>query len=310
MWGRLKTVPETNKQGETTMKTKKLKLQNLKRITLLLLSSILALSLTGILAACGGSSNTSGSSGAPEQKPIKLVIGATPAPHAEILTEVKADLAAEGFELDIVEYSDYAKPNLDTDTGDTLANFFQHKPYLDTFNEENGTKLVSVAAIHFEPLAIYPGKTTALSSLPDGATIAVPNDITNEARALHLLAAEGLITLPANADLTITPRDIAGNPKNLKFAELDPAAIPAAIADVDLAVINGNFALGAGLDVSKILASEDAKSQAAQTYANILVVKAGNEADPGVKALIKVLTSAKTKKFIEDTYKGVVVPVF
>jgi D-methionine transport system substrate-binding protein len=164
--------------------------------------------------------------------------------------------------------------------------------------------------VHFEPLGIYPGKTTALADLPDGATIAIPNDTTNEARALQLLAAQGLITLPADADLTVTPKDITDNPKNLQFVEVEAAAVPVQLADVDLGVINGNYALGAGLDAAGVLAAEDTSSQAAETYANILVVKAGNESDPGVQALLAALTSAKTRDFINATYNGVVVAVF
>ncbi len=304
------------------MKNKTVSVSKIKKAFLLLASSVLALSLSGILVACGGGSTTTGntastsgssnatSSSAAQDTKTTLTIGASPAPHAEILSAIKNDLSAKGVELDIIEYSDYVKPNLDTDAGDIKVNYFQHKPYLDEFNAENGTDLVSVAAIHFEPLAIYPGKTTSLSDLPDGATVAVPNDTTNEARALHLLAAQGLITLPANADLTITPRDIVSNPKNLQFSELEAAALPVSVADVDIAVINGNYALGAGLDISKVLASEDTGSQAAQTYANIIVVKAGNENDPAVQELVKALTSSAAKKHIEDTYKGVVIPVF
>ena len=293
------------------MKTIVGKSHGLKKALPILLSCVLALCLSGLLVACG-SSNTSGTTGSTTTSTgtTKLVVGATPAPHAEILAAIKSQLAAEGYELEIIEYSDYVKPNLDTDAGDITVNYFQHKPYLDEFNAEQKTDLVSVAAIHFEPLSISPGKTASLSALADGATVAVPNDTTNEARALHLLAAQGLITLPADADLTITPRDIVSNPKNLKFSELEAAAIPAALADVDIAVINGNYALGAGLDITKVLASEDSSSKAARTYANVIVVKAGNEKDPAVLALVKALTSAETKKFIESEYKGVVVPVF
>ena len=280
-----------------------MKVTTVKRLSKVLLVAVLAAVLGLGLVACGTKDKTTG-------ELTQLVVGATVAPHAEILNALKDDLAAQGYELKVVEYTDYVKPNLDTNDGVTIANFFQHKPYLDEFNAENNTDLVSVAAVHFEPLAIYPGKTKTLADLPDGATVAVPNDTTNEARALLLLQAQGLITLPANADLTVTPRDIVDNPKNLKIVELEAAAIPAALPDADLGVINGNFALSAGLDASTVLAKEDPNSQAADTYANILVVKAGSENDPGIKALAKALNSEKCRKFINDTYQGLVIPVF
>jgi len=296
----------------------------IKKALSISLTTILALSLAFALVACGGgassqssssassaASSGSGSASSSASKELtKLVVGATPAPHAEILNFIKDDLAAQGYELQVVEYSDYVKPNLDTRDGIIVANFFQHQPYLDEFNSKNGTELVSVVAVHFEPLGIYPGKTKSLADLPDGATIAIPNDTTNEARALLLLEAQGLIKLPANADLTVTPRDIVDNPKNLKFAELEAAAIPAMLADADLGVINGNYAIGAGIDTSTVLAKEDPKSQAADTYANTLVVNKGFENDPGVQALIKALTSEKTRQFINDNYGGAVIPVF
>ena len=291
-----------------------MKPRTIKRSIKALIAAALAAALALALVACGGSGTDQSSSTTDTTTttpPLtKLVVGASTTPHAEILNALKDDLAAEGYDLQVVEYTDYVKPNLDTWDGVTIANFFQHKPYLDEFNAENNTDLVPVVAVHFEPLAIYPGKTTSLADLPDGGTIAVPNDTTNEARALLLLQAQGLITLPANADLTVTPKDIVDNPKNLKIVELEAAAIPAQLPDVDLGVINGNFALSAGLDSSTILAKEDPNSQAAQTYANILVVKAGNENDPGVQALAKALTSDKCRQFINDTYKGLVIPVF
>ncbi|MCL1846905.1 MAG: MetQ/NlpA family ABC transporter substrate-binding protein [Coriobacteriia bacterium] len=289
------------------MKSTTKKGTTIKKLSTVLLSALLVLSLSLALAACGGGGGK-GAGGNDEK--TKLIVGATTVPHAEILNALVDDLAAEGFDLQVVEYTDYAKLNPDTGDGVIFANFFQHVPYLDEYNAAKGTDLVSVVAVHFEPLAIYPGKTTSLADLPDGATIALPNDTTNEARALQLLEAQGLITLPANADLTVTPRDIVNNPKNLKFVELEAAVIPVQLPDVDLGIINGNFALAAGLDSGTILAKEDPNSQAAQTYANVLVVNAGNEDDPAVKALVKALTSDKCRKFINDTYQGVVIPVF
>ena len=279
-----------------------------KKVALTITSVLLVLSLSLGLVACGGGSSSGG--GSDEGELTVLKVGASVTPHAEILANVKDALAAEGFDLQIIEYTDYVKPNLDTDAGDTFANYFQHLPYLEDFNAENGTDLISVAAVHFEPLGIYPGTTSTIESLQDGATIAIPNDTTNEARALILLADQGLITLPENADLTITPRDIIDNPKNLKFLEVDAAAVPRELVEVDLGVINGNNALAADLDPLTVLAVEDVASAAAQTYANILVVKSGSESDPGIQALIKALTSEETRDFITDTYSGVVVPVF
>lgn len=279
---------------------------SIKKVLQVILSATLVASLALGLVACGGGG--SGSDSAEESNVI--TVGASVTPHAEILASVEDALAEEGYELEIIEYTDYVKPNLDTDAGDTYANYFQHLPYLEDFNEQNGTDLVSVAAIHFEPLGIYPGKTSSLDELQDGATIAIPNDTTNEARALQLLAAEGLITLPDGADLSITPRDIVENPKNLVFLEVDAAAVPRELAEVDLGVINGNNALAANLDPTSVLASEDTDSIAAQTFANVLVVKSGGEKDPKVQALVKVLTSDLTRNYINENYGGVVVPVF
>ncbi|MCL2339892.1 MAG: MetQ/NlpA family ABC transporter substrate-binding protein [Actinomycetia bacterium] len=265
--------------------------------------SLALLMVGGVLLGLGGC--TSG------QKTLTVVrVGASVTPHAEILANLVDDMAAQGYDLQIVTYTDYVKPNQDTAAGDTDANYFQHQPYLDSFNAENHTDLVSVVAVHFEPLGIYPGTTTSLAALPDGAKVAVPNDPTNEARALMLLAAKGLITLPANPGFDITPRDIVTNPHNLQFVELDAAAVPRELSEVALGVINGNNALAAGLDLKTALATEDPNSPAAQTYANILVVANGHQNDPGIRALATLLTSDKTRNFINEHYAGVVIPVF
>jgi len=191
------------------------------------------------------------------------------------------------------------------------ANYFQHQPYLDSFNEENGTSLVSVGAIHYEPLGIYPGKSQSLEEIADGAVIAVPNDTTNEARALQLLAAQGIITIREDAGLTATVNDITENPHNVKVEELEAAQLPRTLADVDYAVMNGNYALEAGFSVgTDALATEDAASEAAQTYANVLVVKEGNENDPAIQALLAALKSQEVKDFINETYDGAVVALF
>ena len=259
-----------------------------------------AVSVT-LLAGCGSKKSSE----------TVLTVGASPSPHAEILEQVKGDLKKEGIKLKIVQYSDYVQPNEALNSGDLDANYFQHKPYMDEFNKEKGTKLVSVGTIHYEPLGIYAGKTKSLSDLKDGAQIAIPNDTTNEARALLLLETQKLITLKDGAGLNATVKDIKDNPKNLNIVEIEAAQIPHSLQDVDLAVLNGNYAIQAGLSVSKdALAIETADSTAAKTYANIIAVKKGNENNKAVKALVKALQSEKIKKYINDKYDGSVVPAF
>ena len=239
-----------------------------------------------------------------------LVVGASPSPHAEILNAA-ADLLKEGgFDLQVKEYTDYVQPNLALDSGDLDANYFQHKPYLDNFIAERGVKLVSAGAIHYEPFGIYAGKSDDLSNIKDGAKIAVPNDVTNEARALLLLADNGIITLKDNTDIKATKQDITENPKNVEIIETEAAQIPRSLQDVDFGVINGNYALEAGLKVSDALAVEDKDSVAAKTYANVIAVREGDENSDKTQALMKALTSDTVKKFIEDTYEGAVVPIF
>lgn len=240
----------------------------------------------------------------------KIVVGASPAPHAEILKAAQEVLAEKGYELDIKEYVDYIQPNLALESGDLDANYFQHFPYLESFNEENGTKLVSAASIHYEPFGIYAGKASSLEELADGATVAVPNDTSNEARALLLLEAQGLIKLKDGADLTVTKNDIVENPKNLSLYEVEAAQIPRVVEDVDVAVINGNYAIEAGFKVSEALAVEDSESIAATTYGNVIAVREGQENDAKTKALVEALTSDEVKSFIESTYDGAVVPLF
>ena len=289
-----------------------------------LLALTLALVLCLGLAACGGGTSTDTDTNADTSsdadtngdatangETITLTVGATPNPHAEILAQVKDDLAAEGIDLVVKEYSDYVVPNTAVEEGDLDANYFQHTPYMEKFNEENGTHLVSVGKIHYEPMGIYPGLTKTLEELPDGATIAVPNDATNEARALQLLAAQGLIELKEDAGLNATPNDITSNPKDLQFKELEAAMLPQTASEVDLSVINSNFAMEGGMNpATDSLASEDADSEAAQTFANIIAVKEGHENDPAIQALVKALQSDKVKEYIEKTYSGAVVAVF
>ena len=277
------------------------------------MKKFLALALAAVLtvgvAACSSGETTTETTETKET--VKIKVGATPAPHAEILEAVKDTLLEEGVELEIVEFNDYVIPNTSTESGELDANYFQHQPYLTDFNAQNGTHLVSVASIHYEPFGIYGGKTKSLEELADGATIAVPNDGTNEARALMLLQAQGLITLKADAGFTATILDIESNPKNLDIKELEAAQLPRTLQDVDLAVINGNYAIEAGLNAGKdALAVEDANSEAAQTYANILVVKEGNENNEAVQALAKALMSETAKEFMNATYEGAVLPMF
>lgn len=243
-----------------------------------------------------------------EDKVIK--VGASVTPHAEILEHVKQTLADEGYTLEIVEYNDYVLPNTALEDGDLDANFFQHQPYLDNFNEENNTHLVSVATVHFEPFAIYAGKTDSLDDLQDGATVAVPNDTTNEARALLLLEAQGLIKLKDGVGLDATVLDIEENPKNLQIQEIEAAQIVRSLPDVDIACINGNYAKEGGLDVADAIAVEASDSLAADTYANVIAVKEGNENTDKTKALVNAVLSDDVRQFIEDTYGNAVVPVF
>ena len=276
----------------------------------------LALGLTASLAACGSSAPAaSGSAGSASgsaaastpAETVTLKVAASPTPHAEILNAVKGVLAEQGIDLQITEYGDYVVPNTAVEEGDEDANYFQHQPYLDNFNAENGTHLVSAGGIHIEPMGVYAGKTTALADLPDGATIAIPNDATNEGRALLLLEAQGLIKLKDSSNLESTPNDIAENSKNLQFKELEAAMIPNTVEEVDLSVINCNYALQAGFNpVEDALAIEDSNSP----YVNIIAVKEGHENDPAIMALVAALQSETAREFITSTYNGAVVPAF
>jgi len=274
--------------------------------SLLALTLVFALVLTG----CGKKeSSNSGNNSSSDDKTI--TVGASSTPHAEILEQVKDTLADEGYTLKVVVYDDYVLPNTALNDGTLDANYFQHGPYLEDFNEKNNTHLVSVAAIHYEPLGLYPGKTKSLNDLADGAKIAVPNDTTNEARALQLLAAQGIITLKEDAGLAATKNDVVDNPHNIELVEMEAAQLPRTLSDVDFAVINGNYAATAGFSASKdALAVENATSEAAQTYTNLLVVEEGNENEPAIKALVAALTSQTVKDYIDSTYDGAVVAVF
>lgn len=261
---------------------------------------VLALSLVVCIAA-----------GCSKKDDKTIRVGASVTPHAEILEVAKELLAEEGYTLEITEFNDFVLPNTSVEDEELDANYFQHRNYLADFNEENGTHLVEVVPVHYEPLGLYAGKTAAVADLAEGATIAVPNDGTNEARALMLLEAQGLIKLNEEAGFTATKLDIVENPLNLDIQELDAAQLVRALEDVDMAVINGNYAIQGGLNAGKdALAVEDKDSEAIQTYANVLVVKEGNEKDEGILALAKALQSEEVKAFIEENYEGAVIAMF
>ena len=244
-----------------------------------------------------------------ESSTLKVKVGASPVPHAEILAYIRDNLAAAaGLEIEIVEFTDYVQPNLALNDSQLDANFFQHLPYLENFNAIRGTDLVSIANVHIEPLGIYSKTITDLSQVPDGAVVIIPNDDTNGGRALNLLAANGFITLKPDAGFSATVADIADNPKNLKISELEAAQLVRALDDAVLAVINGNYALEGGLIPSKdALALESSENN---PYVNILAVKRGSENDEAILALVKLLTSAEVKAFIEEKYAGSVLPAF
>lgn len=261
----------------------------------------------GLLAfiGCGDTADKKGGEANASAASQTITVGATPVPHAEILEFVKADLANEGFELVVKEFNDYVQPNLATDSGELDANFFQHIPYLEEFNKNKGTALVSVAGIHLEPMGVYSRKHSSFTIVSDGVSIAVPNDPTNESRALDIIAKTGVVTFKESA--LKTPLDIVSNPKNIVFKELEAAQMPRALDDTDFAVINSNFAMAAGLKPTEdSLVMEDKSSP----YVNVLVVKAGNEESAKTKALIKALQSEKVKAFIDEKYQGAVVPAF
>jgi len=238
-----------------------------------------------------------------------ITVAASATPHSEILEQVKPILAQQGWTLEVTIFDDYVQPNLVVESGDFNANYFQHVPYLDSFNEEKGTSLVNAGGIHYEPFGIYPGKQTDLANITDGSVIAVPNDTTNEARALLLLQDNGIITLKEGAGLTATVKDIVENPKNIEIQELEAAQVARVKDEVDFVVLNGNYALEAGFSVAQdAVAYELADSEAAKTYVNIIAVAAGHENDEGIVALVEALKSDTIKTFIEETYDGAVVP--
>ena len=268
---------------------------------------IITVSLAAALAIGALTANGVLVSADAEKGTIKVAASATP--HAEILEEAKPILEEEGWELDVTVFDEYVQPNLVVESGDFDANYFQHIPYLDNFNEEQGTHLVNAGGIHYEPFGIYPGTKEKLDDLEEGDTIAVPNDTTNEARALLLLQDNGVITLKDGAGLEATVKDIEENPKNIKIEELEAAQVSRVKDEVAFVVLNGNYALQAGYSVSKeSIAHETSDSEAAKTYVNIIAVKEGNEDSEAIKALVDVLKSDEIKDFINEKYDGAVVP--
>ena len=260
------------------------------------LASIAAATLTLALAVPAAAEGT-------------IKVAASPTPHAEILEAAKSILADEGWDLEVTEFEDYVQPNLVVESGDFDANYFQHVPYLESFNEEKGTHLVDAGDIHYEPFGIYPGTKKSLDELEDGDTIAVPNDTTNEARALLLLQDNGVLTLKEGAGLTATVNDIESTTKDIKIQELEAAQVPRVLNEVAFAVINGNYAVEAGLSVADdAIAYEASDSEAAKTYVNIIAVKEGNENNEGIVALVDALKSDEIKDFINETYNGAVIP--
>lgn len=238
-----------------------------------------------------------------------ITVAASPTPHAEILEQAKPLLAEQGWDLEITVFDDYIMPNDVVESGEFDANYFQHIPYLEQFNEERGTHLVNAGGIHYEPFGIYPGTKDDLSTLESGDVIAIPNDTTNEARALLLLQDNGIITLKDGAGLTATVNDIAENPYDLTFEELEASQVARVVPEVAFVVLNGNYALSAGFSVGQdSIAYEKSDSEAAQTYVNVIAVKEGNETNPGVQALVNVLKSDEIKQYINDTYDGAVIP--
>ncbi len=273
------------------------------------IAAVCGLSLVAALAFVGCGSNDAASEQASRDDKV-IKVGASPAPHADILKAIEPILKKEGYTLEIKEFTDYVQPNVALSSGELDANYFQHLPYLKDYNEKNGTDLVSAGSVHFEPLTIFAGKSQDLTKVADGAKIAVPSDTTNEARALLLLQAEGLLTLKDGAGLEATKQDIVDNPLHLDIIEAEAASLPRTLEDVDFAVINGNYALSAGLDADKALVSESVESKAAKEFSNIIAVRPADAQSEKTKALLAALQSDEVRNFITTTYGKQVVPSF
>lgn len=279
-------------------------MKNFKKLALLATSALLTLAL--LASGCGDNASSDQKS-AGSDKNVTLKVGASPVPHAEILNEIKPLLAKEGVDLQVVEFTDYVTPNLSLNDKELDADFTQHTPYLDKFNEERGTKLLAIGKVHIEPMGIYSSKVKKIDELTDGAKVAIPNDPTNGGRALLLLQKAGLIELKDGGSIASTVQDIVKNEKNIKITELDAPQIPRSLNDVDIALINTNFALSANLNPTKdAIFIEDKDSP----YANVLAVRAGDENRPEIQKLMKALNSPEVRKFIQDKYQGAIVPAF
>lgn len=280
-----------------------------KKIAALVLTFVFALSAAACGSSAAGDTGSAAAGTAEEAAEVTIKVGANITPHSEILEQAKPLLKEKGINLEVVQLEDSITPNTGVIEGSLDANYFQHVPYLEQFNKENGSDLVSIGAIHYEPFGIYAGRTTSLSELPDGALVAVPNNVTNEARALLLLAQEGLLTLKEDAGIKATVEDITENPKNISFKELAPEQLVAALPDVDIAVINGNYAIEGGLHVSEALAVEANDGLAAETYGNIIATSPEKEKDEALLTLVEVLQGEEISKYITETYGGAVVPL-
>ena len=266
-----------------------------KKIVVTIVTAALVL---GTLAGCGSKKDDG-----------TITVAASATPHAEILEQVKPILAEQGYTLEVTVFNDYVQPNQVVESGEFDANYFQHIPYLDSFNEEQGTHLVNAGGIHYEPFGIYPGTKSDLSQIAEGDTIAVPNDTTNEARALLLLQDNGILTLKDGVGLEATVRDIEENPHNLEIQELEAAQVPRVKDEVAFVVLNGNYAMEAGFSVAKdAVAYEQSDSEAAKTYVNVIAVKEGSENNEAIKALVDALKSDAVKEYINNTYDGGVIP--
>lgn len=292
--------------------------RSIKKIIYTALAGVIALNILGGCAntsanesvtAASDTTSVEQTSDTTSEEQTTIRIGASLTPHAEILEQAAPILAEQGITLDIVAIEDSVTPNVGVADGSLDANYFQHQPYLDQYNEENGTDIVSAGAIHYEPFGIYAGKTTSLEDLPDGAIVAVPNNVTNEARALLLLQQEGLITLADGVGINATVNDIASNPKNIQIEEIAPEQLVRSLPDVDIAIINGNYAIEGGLKVADALAVEANDGLAAQTYGNIIAVRAEDADNPAIKKLVEVLQSPEISEYINETYGGAVVPL-
>ena len=280
----------------------------MKNVTKKIIATATVLSIASSFAACAADTETEGNANADENTVI--TVGANITPHSEILEVAKPILAEQGITLNIVQLEDSVTPNTGVIEGSLDANYFQHVPYLEQFNLENGSDLVSIGAVHYEPFGIYAGRVSDLADLQDGAVVAVPNNVTNEARALLLLAQEGLLVLDDDAGINATVEDIVENPLNIQFEELAPEQLVAALPDVDVAVINGNYAIEGGLHVSQALAVEANDGLAAQTYGNIIATTPEHADDPALQALVEVLQGPEIAEYINNTYDGAVVPLY